>query len=597
MKQKILISTILFLSVITSTFAVTSAEIQVKYENILAKIEQQYSEEKFFRLLWKIDDRVDEYLEDRDISSQKRWLLLTLKSINQSKRAQNTINTDIVVNQSSALRKQEIIEATTRKNLQSVINEYSRPSFIQKFLDKWYEFVGVNPKFELVKWNEIQKISFASYIALNESNANSLLRKEIFSDLGDTIIFDGTNYYIPQWRVDYITKTPYSKADNIFQSFIDEDNNYVLEDRVYYTYIFDKFVYFPDKYGFYRTELLANSINPEKTILLYEGWGYKMVKDFTKKKLISESIVSELSDTAWFLSVVAKDSRYTDNADNDIAFRKLKNVTSTLTADKSPVDTIQAIYDYVLDNHYYYQDFKDGTQDIFSGIDTFQNGYGVCDGYSKLMYYMLAFAWISDIEHIRWYVIDAPDFPDIWHAWVRIWDKYYDPTFDDPVWATKTRSSTDYRYFRLPKDLAYTNRIDGFNASDTLQEMSLTERENLVESNLFSLTSNYSTNSYNLLKPFQVRNELGIWAWERVTLESLTTKLPFYKVDGKDFSFTNEQWMKKQITNIKYYIATDENLSSIIEALWESFVDTTLLLWDIWWWKNEYRIAYEITIR
>jgi len=30
-------------------------------------------------------------------------------------------------------------------------------------------------------------------------------------------------------------------------------------------------------------------------------------------------------------------------------------------------------------------------------------------------------------------VIDAADFPNIGHAWLRIDDKYYDPTFDDPV--------------------------------------------------------------------------------------------------------------------------------------------------------------------
>jgi transglutaminase/protease-like cytokinesis protein 3 len=46
---------------------------------------------------------------------------------------------------------------------------------------------------------------------------------------------------------------------------------------------------------------------------------------------------------------------------------------------------------------------------------------------------MLAFAGIEDIEHIRGYVIDAVDFPQIGHAWVRIGNRYYDPTFDDPI--------------------------------------------------------------------------------------------------------------------------------------------------------------------
>lgn len=49
------------------------------------------------------------------------------------------------------------------------------------------------------------------------------------------------------------------------------------------------------------------------------------------------------------------------------------------------------------------------------------------------MLYMLNYAGVHDVEVIRGHVIDAQDFPTIGHAWIRIGDRYYDPTFDDPI--------------------------------------------------------------------------------------------------------------------------------------------------------------------
>ena len=60
---------------------------------------------------------------------------------------------------------------------------------------------------------------------------------------------------------------------------------------------------------------------------------------------------------------------------------------------------------------------------------------------------MLSLAGIHDVEVIAGHVIDAADFPQIGHAWIRIGDKYYDPTFDDPVGSTQTKTQENYRFF------------------------------------------------------------------------------------------------------------------------------------------------------
>jgi len=48
---------------------------------------------------------------------------------------------------------------------------------------------------------------------------------------------------------------------------------------------------------------------------------------------------------------------------------------------------------------------------------------------------------------IKGNVIDAADFPQIGHAWVRIGDTYYDPTFDDPLGNMQVKQRDEYKYF------------------------------------------------------------------------------------------------------------------------------------------------------
>jgi len=83
-------------------------------------------------------------------------------------------------------------------------------------------------------------------------------------------------------------------------------------------------------------------------------------------------------------------------------------------------EKIQSIYAWILENISYSSDVRLDDEKIFSGVETFKNNEGVCTGYTKLMLYMLFYAGIYDVEVIRGHVIDAADFPQIGHAWVRI---------------------------------------------------------------------------------------------------------------------------------------------------------------------------------
>ena len=578
----------------TVSYADTNAEIIEKYESILVTLEDKYTLLRFFSLLDKLDERINLYLQTWDISDRQADILARVKIINQNKR---DFKAEIVVAWSSQNEiEQSIIESTERKKLQAITSWYTTDTFVDSFVEKWFRFITTNDKYEYVDKNTIKKLSFDTFLPVSEENYKSILTRDIFSSVGSLIIYNWEDYLIPQWDPDIIEKIAYSKAWDYFSGYIERDKNYFLEWDSYYTYEFNTYVFFQDKYWFYPDELTQNDINPTRTVLLSESWGFKIIKDFEKKKLISASLINSISDKGWFLSVVAKDARYSNASENDKAFTTLKNKTLSLTSNGSDQQKIASIYDYILDNHYYYEEFQDGKQDIFSWIDTFSNGYWVCDWYSKLMYYMLAFAEIDDIEHIRWYVIDAADFPEIGHAWVRIGDRYYDPTFDDPVWGTQTVSADNYRYFDLPKDLAYTNRLDWFNASDSLKAQSLEQRESIVEENLFALLNVYDMNEYNLLEPFQIRTELGIGAWDDLTIETLKNTLTYYEV-GSDFRFTDENGAIKNIASLRYFKVENSNISSIINTLWSDFTDATLLYWKLETGEYEYRLAYELIIR
>lgn len=596
---------VLFLVLIFSlqwTFALTTQEIWQKYSRILDNYELKLTDTRFLKLLNAVDVKIDTYLKKVGLSDSKKALLLVLKEENAKRKSESNIVSDsdipsdtlsIWVNTFSS---QKIVESSIRKSMLEEQSAKKDGDVIEAFEKAGYEILVVNDAFEFVDGKDIKKIQFSTYIPVNGANYSSLLRKNIFSKLWDVLIHDGLNYYIPKDSYSYTTKIAYSESSSVFQDIITKTQNVVQENDVYYTYTYEKFLYFKDKYWFYNDELQANNITPSASVLLVDESRFKIITQYEKKRLISHSLIEDIDDKDWFLSVLVKDAGYTKSNNNDALFSQLKSQTIALTRNTSDTQKIELIYDYVLDNHYYYEDFTDGTNEIFSWIDTYKNGFGVCDGYSKLMYYMLAFAGIKDIEHIRWYVIDAVDFPEIWHAWIRIWNYYYDPTFDDPIGQASTLRRDQYRYYKLPRDLAYTNRIDGFVIDEDIKKMSLSEREKLVEANLFGLLNQYEINSYNLLKPFKVKQDLGVWAWESITLATLKKELPYYQVSA-NFTFQDEKWNTKRISQLKYYIPTDENILSIVNLLWEDFTKTVLLKWDLWNWDSEYRLAYEFVAR
>lgn len=291
--------------------------------------------------------------------------------------------------------------------------------------------------------------------------------------------------------------------NNIFNSFkikILKDTNLFLENWVRYTYVFNNYNNFWKWVVPTIEDLLSNWLNPDTTILLLdEEIGTSYVTDYRKVKLISDNIISWITNKHTFLKELSDDKKYLQ-LDTDDLFINLKNDTSRLTLWLNSFQKVQKIYDYILKNITYSSVFDTNNKYIFSWIYTYENKTWICSWYAKLYLYMLSFAWIDYVRVVKWNILDAPDFPNIWHAWIQILNNYYDPTFDDTWnwWLTKTPS--EYKYFALPKDLFYANRFDYWTLPEDLKNSTIEVRNEYIKNELEKLKLKYWDTEYNLFK-------------------------------------------------------------------------------------------------
>lgn len=292
---------------------------------------------------------------------------------------------------------------------------------------------------------------------------------------------------------------------NSFKIKISKNNNLILEDWVWYTYIYSQYKKIWE-WAILSKDILKNVwLDPDTTILLLdENNQISFVTDYKKTKLISDYIISWITNKQEFLTQLADDKRFVDT-DSDELFLKLKNETNDLTKWLSDANKISKIYDYILKNISYSK--TTDNKEIFSWINTYENKQWVCWWYSKLNLYMLSFAWISNVEVKTWYVLDSKVFPNIGHAWIKISDKYYDPTYDDPIWNIKTKTFGQYKYFWLPQDLFYANKYDYGTIPSFLKTETLDSREKLITDNLYKLVTKYKNENYILLKPFTFQDK------------------------------------------------------------------------------------------
>jgi hypothetical protein len=208
--------------------------------------------------------------------------------------------------------------------------------------------------------------------------------------------------------------------------------------------------------------------------------------------------------------------------------------------------------------------------------------------------YMLSFALIEDVKVMRWHVIDSKDFPQIWHAWVSIWDKYYDPTFDDPI--IKNSDNTDNTnntniYFDIPKDIFYINRVDYTDLKENLKTSNSQTREQIILYNVSIILEKYKDSNYKILKQYLFKYNNNINLLKQINLTDLEKILTLHKVTN--FSYKHD-WITKHITKLKFYIVNNENINDFLIQLNYNLDWFLFLKWTLPNWQIEYRLAYNI---
>lgn len=242
----------------------------------------------------------------------------------------------------------------------------------------------------------------------------------------------------------------------------------------------------------------------------------------------------------------------------------VEDITDKITDEEKK---IKAIYDWMVQNVTYPKEYDLEDYKIFSGLEAFENGSAVCEWQVLLMYYLLKIAWVKNVKYIDWYVVNAEDFPKTRHAWIEIWDYFYDPSFEKVF----RENEKDYLYYKIPYDIMYTNR---YNTRDIPDGVLIAWKENIskeVDRRRYLLTEKYGIlDRYKLLEEAFFKKKYNIPADSTITLQFL---LPYIEV----YDFYMRNWKPIQVLEgfqkeIFYYPISDE-LDSIESILIENNYD------------------------
>ncbi|MCD5380906.1 hypothetical protein LR004_03165, partial [Candidatus Gracilibacteria bacterium] len=489
---------------------------------------------------------------------------------------------------------QILLERNILTNLKNKLNSFNKTSLYSYISsNKNVDIIHVSNDDEFIEGGKIKKISYANYFSVNSSNYSFFLKKKgkfLFLENGEIHFVEESQQY---------NKIPYSQSANYVKNIIGPKKMYLNDGGKYYSYNFSNYIYFGDRYGFYIKDLEKKG-DKLSNILLYIGddKSYKFITDYTKVDLISSSIIYGVTDKQKFLHHLVNDKLHLGgNTDSD--FIKLKNEVKKLTHQKTDEEKIKILYSWVLDSLKYTQEINIDDKKIFSGILSYTNSDGICEGYVKLLSYALMYSGVSETEVIRGDVVDAQDFPKIGHAWMRIGDKYYDPTFDDPIGNTKTKTLAEYKYFGLPRDLLYANRFDYGTTPELLKTKSLEYRINFVNQRLSLLEDKYKTMNYLLLESAHFNKKNGLKVGEKIDINSAKKILEYGEVTEENNGELkiNIDGSIKNITKLQYYVVDDTSVGQLIEHKNYNTTGLYLFKWNKLDGTSEYRVGFDVVIK
>lgn len=246
----------------------------------------------------------------------------------------------------------------------------------------------------------------------------------------------------------------------------------------------------------------------------------------------------------------------------DSISKKALELTKWLKTDE---EKIKVIYKYIIDNvEYDYELYNEYIQNwnviewrrwSFNPFGTFNKWMWVCSWYSSLFQLMLSIAGVKNVEYVSGYYYNPTEKKLILHAWNKIWNKYYDLTFDDGLWA----DNEDFYYYWIPEDMIMVERLYR-NQEDLIKkfETSHSFAQNHIDNKLKEISKKYSWKWYKLTKAEEIFNKNQIS--KKDTLETIYKNLPLVI----EFQVLPDwDWLVNWITRKKEIINWKEILKEI----------------------------------
>ncbi len=577
---------LLFCLLIPSGVFAIDPKIETAYENLANRVDRKYSQDMQQIIFADLANKL-ENLSERTSTSSILPLIDDLQMLNNEKLYKLWLEWELSI---STQKVQELREVAVFK---SELPERDIPQYIQWIIWWDIQYIHTDDSREYFDGTDIKRIQYSSYVPIDESNASRLKNKS------GIIIYDTSTWY--RFVADYSLerKIPYSELAGKFNSFLTENHRVTEKNGKYYAYNFINFRYFEDKYGAYPSSLETSWFDYSNTLLYKRSdWGYNFVSDYTQYPIADSNLVFWVPEKHLMLDYLREDAKF-ESIDMNSQLEWIKALSKSLTQWKTRQESIQSIYAWILNNVEYTRVINLSDEKIFSWIETFIAWEWVCTWYTKLSSYLFYFAGYHDVEVIRWHVIDAQDFPEIWHAWLKIWELYYDPTFDDPIWAENTKNPSDYKYFWLPKDIFYANRYEYDDLPEYLNTASKDEIHNHIFNKLTSLIPKYqgSLDEYPVFWEIVFRNKYNLSATTDISPELLASKIWSYTVENNSFKYIDDSGTQKQVIWFRYYPLGSDSVSAVLDLFWYDTSELTLFYWQKESWDYEWRLAYEIETR
>lgn len=413
---------------------------------------------------------------------------------------------------------------------------------------------------EIVIWDDIYKASYDIW--------------------WEKILYKENIWYLEVSNLTYERKIPFHEIiQEGAEKFLVYEESFFEEDEYFYTYEYDEYYNIDSTYWVYKSELSQWWFSYDEAVFL-------RLQDAQNNVTFSPNKVP-IIPKSFFKSYWEWEQEFINASIRDL-LRINKDYTQTY---KDIIDTtywvidwldneeekIDAIYHWMIEHVVYPDEYDITNQEIFSWLETFNNKSGICEWQAMLMYYMLQIAGIKEVRYVDWYVLDAPDFSDVRHAWIQVWDYFYDPSFEIwPDWKSnnvqspyldivRKKNLEDFFYYKVPYDIIYTNRYNTRDMPEALFDVPRENRLREIEKRRFLLADKYSKeNKYLLLEKVYFKKYYSIPAGDTINLGHILDNMEIY-----EYKLQNWKPIKvldKFESSIEYYPVKklDESIEAIL---------------------------------